>query len=443
MAARRAGKVLGWAALAVAVLVHAAMLESVASGRLNRLFNDSTHRKGQAVDFFTVYWGSIQGARGASLYTYDLPHGAAPHEPPYAYSNFRYFPGFAFTIGRLLTLLEPWPAYWLWVVLVEIGCLVGAWWSWRLAAQWGAAGGWRLAAPALWLGFTPYYLELYMGQFTLVLAVGILGLLALAEAGRERELGRTWVLTLLWKFATALYVPVFHRLRRWGVLAAAAGAVALFTLPYFALHRADLPRFARYFVMGLGAKTHAGNHGLQTLASVVAEALWPPAWALHAGPTELPLWRGGMLVLTLALVVAAWRRTLRGRLDVPLMLCLWTAMYFAVSRDVWEHHTLLLLPVLVWMLARLPRRRAGVLVAGVLLALPSPFVLVDVPGLPPEADPEPHWTLAVRLVYHAARALPAAWLLWVSYRELGSRVAGARDAAAAPAGAVAGRGSGP
>lgn len=417
-AARGAG--FAWAGLVLALLFHGAMLESLRSGRLNGLFDDATHRKGQAVDFFTVYWGSLQGLTGHSLYTYDLPHGAGPHEPPYAYSNFRYFPAFAFSIGRLLTLPQPWTAYWAWLGLSELLMLLGAWWAFRLARKWGA-GAWAPVVPALWLGFSPFYLEMYLGQFTLPLAVGILGLLDLADSGRTAALSRAWVLSLFWKFATALYLPVFHRLRQRGAVLLAAAATALFTLPYFAFHRADLPRFARYFVMGLGAKTHGGNHGLQALLSVPFEALWPRGWSLHVHGAEAPLWRGAMLVFTLALVAAAWLRTLRGEERVPVMLCLWTAMYFAVSRDVWEHHALLLLPVLTWMLARLPARRAGVLVAGILLALPTPFALVDVPGLPPETDPEPSWGLGVRLLYHAWKALPAAWLLWVAYRELEGR----------------------
>jgi hypothetical protein len=52
--------------------------------------------------------------------------------------------------------------------------------------------------------------------------------------------------------------------------------------------------------------------------------------------------------------------------------------------------------------------------------LDSPQTLLLVFAAPElEADPEPLWPPGVRLAYHAARALPAAWLLWVSYRELG------------------------
>lgn len=404
--------------LAIAAVFHLAMLESLRSGRLNPLFDDSTHRKGQAVDFFTVYWGCQQGLEGKSLYSYDLPHGSSPMEPPYAYSNFRYFPAWALSVGWLITRPAPWTAYWLWVALTEAMMLLGALWAWRLAGHWGASGNWRTVVPALWLGFSPYYLELYLGQFTLAVAWMILGLLSVAGRGDREGLGRGWVLSLFWKFATALYLPIFHRLRAWRVMLLAAGAVVLFTVPYFVLHPHDAPHFARYFVMGLGAKTHGGNHGAQALASVIAELVWPAGWALQLGGVSLPLWRGLMLALTATLTVVVWRRTLRGREDVGMMLCLWTAMYFAVSRDVWEHHTLMLLPVATWMLAKVPRLRVPVLVAWLVLALPTPFAWIDVHGLAPETDPEPYWSAGVRLGYHAVKALPAMALLWMAYREL-------------------------
>ncbi len=405
-----------WALLAMALLLHGLMLESLRSGRMDFLYNDAVHRKGRAVDFFTVYWGSLQGLEGHSLYQYDLPQGR-PGEPPYAYSNFRYFPGFAFSIGRILTLLDPWRSYGLWLALSELLWVAGALWAVRLAGRWGSGAAGQLAVGALWLGYTPGYLELYLGQFTLPLTLAILWLVSLAVRGQERALARGWVASLLWKFATSLYLPVFHRRRAWGAIGFGALAVGLFTVPYFVWHPADLPRFARYFVMGLGAKTHAGNHGLQALASVFLESVWPPAWTWTIRGIEVPLWRGLALLATLGLVGVAWRRTWVGRDEVGLQLCLWTCMYFAISRDVWEHHTLMLLPVLTYLLATQVHRRLGVGLAALALALPTPLAALDLP-MPPEVDPEPYWGLAARLAYHACKALPAAWLLWVCYREL-------------------------
>ncbi len=418
MSSSSRGRLAAGLLLAVAILFHLGMLESLRSGRLNPLFDDSTHRKGQAVDFFTVYWGSEQGLEGKSLYQYDLPHGAGPREPPYAYSNFRYFPAWAMSVGWLITRPSPWAAYWMWVAITELLLLAGALWAWRLAGEWGAPGHWRTVVAALWLGFSPYYLELYLGQFTLPLSLMILGLLSLAERDNREALGRAWVLTLFWKFATSLYLPVFHRLRAWRVMLLGAAAVLLFTVPYFLLHPHDAPRFARYFVMGLGAKTHGGNHGAQALASVGMELVWPAGWAIQVRGIPLPLWRVLMLALTATAALLAWRRTLRGRDDLGMMLCLWTAMYFAISRDVWEHHTLMLLPVATWMIARVPHLRIPALIAALLLALPTPFALIDVHGLGPEIDPEPFWNAGTRLFYHAFKALPAMALLWMAYREL-------------------------
>src|SRR5207249_3903308 len=48
-------------------------------------------------------------------------------------------------------------------------------------------------------------------------------------------------------------------------------------------------------------------------------------------------------------------------------------------------------------------------------------------GRPPEIAPEPLWPWAARLLYHAAKALPAMWVLIVCYRELAPEGAGAPE----------------
>jgi hypothetical protein len=79
----------------------------------------------------------------------------------------------------------------------------------------------------------------------------------------------------------------------------------------------------------------------------------------------------------------------------------------------------MLLPVLTWMLARLPAQRPWILASALLLVLPTPFHWIDVHGLAPEMDPEPFWSTAQRLWLHSWKALPALAILVVSYRGLG------------------------
>ena len=97
---------------------------------------------------------------------------------------------------------------------------------------------------------------------------------------------------------------------------------------------------------------------------------------------------------------------------------LWLTSYFLVGPDVYEHHWVLLLPVFAraWLL-----RPSGVL-AGlyVWLALPTVFVLVDLPGLPRQVyfEVENLWWEtghhARIFLYHAWKIVPTVGLfVWL------------------------------
>src|SRR5712692_1816418 len=96
----------------------------------------------------------------------------------------------------------------------------------------------RLAA--MWLVFTPYYLEQFMGQFSLIQAALIFGMLLLVSretgygAGATGPISRfsghfdaIWIASLIWKINTIVFVPVYVRLRRWRGLVAAGLLTAL------------------------------------------------------------------------------------------------------------------------------------------------------------------------------------------------------------------------
>jgi hypothetical protein len=108
------------------------------------------------------------------------------------------------------------------------------------------------------------------------------------------------------------------------------------------------------------------------------------------------------------------------RPDVVMHTCLWMTVYFVIYHHVWEHHYVMVLPVLV----ALSMRRESLLLWGVylLLALPTPFYLID-----PHGQVAVHeamrWTpirpLWQDLAYHASKAVP----LFVLYCALSWRIA--------------------
>ena len=272
----------------------------------------------------------------------------------------------------------------------------------------------------MWLCFTPYYLELYMGQFSFVQGALVFLMLVLTLPGARRgwAFDGAWIASVLWNQNTALFAPLMLRLKRWRALVGLALLLALTSLPYFALYPGSLGAFLRNF-RGEPPWFQLGNLGFRQL---VFDAMWSLGDVLGV---ELPQaayagvqWAvvAGLLALPLALLAGRSGRFTR-RPDVTLHLCLWMATYFLIYHHVWEHHYVMLLPVLV---ALMVRREAGLLWAiYLLLALPTPFYLIDPQGQVAVLDAM-RWTpirpLWQDLLYHASKALPTlvlyGWLAW-------------------------------
>jgi len=208
------------------------------------------------------------------------------------------------------------------------------------------------------------------------------------------------VLSLLWKQNTGLLAPLFLRQRRWRLLAVAALAVAVTSLPYFLAQPGSLGAFLGNLSSGAPAP-NLGNLGvrqfLYSLASALAPGLSPDAhlWLQRA-------W----VVLVIAVGLGL---TLRDRRPPTLLhLCLWTTSYLLIYHHVWEHHYIMALPALVM----LYRRDGSPWILGLwaLLAVWTPYIAIDPGGMAAYHAPM-RWTpLAppiVDVLYHGSKALPA------------------------------------
>ncbi len=429
----------GRAVLVLALAVHLSLWLSLHSGCWNGYTFDSTATAGlRGWDFFALYQAGHNVLHGDSAYESDNERieVAAPRYTPY-----RYLPLPAYTLGAALSLLSPLWALRLWLAVSEAVLLLCARAAWRL----GRRGDRGALLAAMWLAYTPYYLELYLGQFNTVQAALILALLlALAPAdapsgaartcqGRRRQSWRrdlAWAASLLWKQNTALFAPLWLRLRQWRTLAWGAGAVLLTSLPYFWAVPGSWAAFAGNFQAGAPA-ANLGNLGLRQWLFSALSALWPGL---------SPRGHAALQTVWVAVVIAAglaltWRAGGQGAkpLDVstgsasagrraPLeVLCLWTASFFLIYHQVWEHHYLLLLPALTVLCAR--ERAALPWVVYILLAIWTPYRLVDPAGLAAIHAPL-RWTPLspplLDVLYHGSKALPAlalwTWLAWRLWR---------------------------
>jgi hypothetical protein len=386
--------------LGVALFGHLALLVAWRVGVLNVLFFDATVTHGRrGWDFYALYQAGHNVLTGRSVYESDgsridvvIPDGT--------YTPFRYLPLSGYTVGVLLNLVSPVWAYRLWVAFTLACLLACAALTWCVVPNPDR----RARLVVMWLLYTPFFLEIYMGQFSFVQGALVFVMLVLAlrsRMGWRSDLA--WVGSVLWKQNTALFFPTMARLGRWRAIVLLILLVVLTSVPYFGLVPGSLDAFMRNF-RGETPWFQLGNLGFRQL---VFDAMWSagdvlgvdiPASAYAAAQTAVVvLFLGIPLVLTV----------LDRQVDVVYHLSMWMSTYFLVYHHVWEHHYVMILPVLVVLSMR--HESPWLWAIYVLLALPTPFRLIDPQGQVAVLDAM-RWTpirpLWQDLAYHASKAVP-------------------------------------
>ena len=332
----RASRVL----LGAAMLFHLLTLVSWRTGTLNPLFFDATVTHGvRGWDFYAMYQAGHNVLTGISAYESD-PAKIEMIIPGGTYTPFRYLPLSAYTLGVALNLVPPRWAYRLWVAFIELVLLACAVLTWHLVDNRDR----RARLTAMWLCYTPYYLEIYMGQFSFVQGTLIYVMLVLAARPRLGwGFDSAWVSSVLWKQNTALFLPLMVRLKRWRALLGLATLILLTSVPYFVLYRGSLDAFMRNLVSER-PWFQLGNLGFRQF---VFDVMWSLDDVLRLGLPESAYlaaqWAVVATLGTLALALVLLDR----RPGIVQHLSLWVTAYFMVYHHVWEHHYVMLLPVLV------------------------------------------------------------------------------------------------
>ena len=379
--------------LIAGLLIHAVFLAALGTDLLRPLFNDASHTR-RGFDFGVFYLAGQALADGRDIYSVSGAFG------------FRYLPAFAL-VASLFAQFQPLTAYLLHLCCTELFLAANLYLTWRWVA-----GPRRGLALFMWLAFSPYFLELYMGQVSFWAASLFFWLIVGLHSGRERAAGLCWAGALLVKPNALILAPALLRLRAWRVLIMGLLAGLLTSLPYFLLHPDSLAAFFATNVHGApvqGALTHAGNLGLQGgLVSVVAQLAERPLAELTT-LADLPLAGRAIIYCSqAAILVASLVATWRSRDALPL-LALWMCTFFLVYKDVWEHHYVFLQPVLVALYARSGSPKFLWIFA--FIALPTPFVLFDIePGVYGPIDPERTWGPVTSLAYRSTKLIPLGYL---------------------------------
>jgi hypothetical protein len=356
------------------------------SETLSPLFNDASLRKGIAADFFAVYQAGYNAKEGESVYLYN--EGVAT---PYSYA-FRYLPFIAYVVGIPLTFLEPFAAYYLWVVVYEALLALNVYLTYKLCNKFPIF----LIASIPWLLFTPYLLELYMGQWTFLLASFLFySIYGMLTQSKSKYL---FTITPLIKPNALLFAPPFIRHKQWGVLFATGSITALASVPYFLLFPEDVAVFMLNFSDAI--YSHGGNLGLKSLYAYVV-----------AGLLQVPNPARWFLYFTLLAGIFTIFLTFRYR-NIVLHFTLWVCLFFMIYKDVWEHHYVLLMPIFALIISTritdarelMSKRNLLFGCSFLLIALPSLFVLQL--ALSPEGLQEPNVLHPVFVIlYHSTKIL--------------------------------------
>ncbi|MGC9360333.1 MAG: glycosyltransferase family 87 protein [Anaerolineae bacterium] len=393
-------RVAGRLLLLVALLFHLSLLISWRAGFWNRFTFDSAATQGwRGWDFFAIYQAGHNVLTGASIYKSD--NDAIDVVVP-RYTPYRYLPFPAYTLGVVLNAVPPLWAFRLWTVLIVLVWWACAWLSYGMGRD-----PWERAILAsMWLLFSPFYLEIYLGQFSAIQgALVLLMLLAVSRRLPGWVLDASWAASLIWKQNTALLAPVLLRDRKWHALLVGAGAVLVTSVPYFLWYPGSIRQFGSNLVSGVPSH-QLGNLGVRQLLYSITSAVWPSLPA-DAHSSIQSAWV--IMVVVVGLVVTF----VGSRWDPALGMCFWFTTYFVVYHHVWEHHYVMLLPVLVILYHRY--RSPWLLLAYGLVALWTPYALIDPVGMAAYHAPM-RWTPldppVLDVLYHASKAAPALGL-WI------------------------------
>jgi hypothetical protein len=394
--------------LVAAVAIHVVFLASLIDPGhfLNPLFVEGMHNlgEGQGSDFYAFYQAGRYVLDAENIYAH--PMDDPDRVVPYAYF-YRYLPFVAYTIGVAANALPPRVAYWVWVVLTEAVLLLCIRATRHITRDDDLFAG----LAAMWLMYSPFYIEQYMGQLNMAMAALAFAFALAHMRGRRLASDVSWWASVILKHLTVLYTPILLRLRRYRSVAIAVLLLAVTTVPYFLLRPHGTGQFA-HDNFDLFLTPYPGNMGAIAFFMVLKMHFFPTASAHFAsiGPIGLSVTRLGVAaIMGVPTLVSLWATFGRRPFDFLESFSLWTMTYFFVFREVWEYHYVLLLPVFVLLYARTRARVLWVIYA--LAAMPTLFVFYDVPN----EQPEVVWNAFEHILNHAVKLVPLVWLfIWVA-----------------------------
>jgi hypothetical protein len=297
-------------------------------------FCDSTHRSGQASDFFTHYQASFNYWQGRSLY--QQIQLSEEKVVPYCYDKFRFFPSSPWLVGAWITSFSPWRSYWIWILINEIllGLMLFFAWRWEPTRFHYSF--------LLGMAFTPLYLEWYMGQFSFVVAASLFFIGYGLSQKKAYLTAFAFYGSVFIKYYGVILIPFFAwNFQRFKALWFGFLLLLGITfIPYFSQRPEELKLLQEAHALG---GSHGGNLGLRALLYTLGDLLHgqrvmrqipdyrlPPAVNPHERPWFSRLLYDYLWLLWFGLV--AWRTLSVDRSQDIAVLSLWILLFFSAFK---------------------------------------------------------------------------------------------------------------
>lgn len=355
--------------ISLAGIIHCFYLGGLLFGYLNQWAYDSrqfsnleTHYWALGPDFFALYEAGWDFLHGRNMYLRDdvdiSPVEALARELRHApyYTEYRYLPFYGCTLGVVLSLFPPFVAYWLWIIVNEILLGINIHMTRRLCRR---PETFALCI-VFWISPFPLFVEYFMGQYSLLMGTLVFWTAVFLIHGRKVGASVCWILSVLLKSYTLLLAPLFYRLKRRADILICAVLIGVTSVPYFLTFPAGFEKFYGYNLKGpVGEGTsqlYMGSQGVQTALQALANLLRLQTVQFSLFSAQVSVARLLIILFSLSILVFLVVITFRQEYDPLSLYCLWVMTLFLLYRDLWEHHYVMLIPVLVLMTSteRLP-----------------------------------------------------------------------------------------
>jgi len=368
-----------------ALCVHIFLVFSLIFQYLNPFFYDCGYVPGQGADFFAFYQAGYNVIFGLN------PYNVYPgyHSVPYNYIFF-YHPFVAFTYGVFFALFPPFTAYWIYVIINLLLIWYSCFLTYRICKALNKPKWVMYIATGMWLCFTPFYVELFVGQINLL--VGILTFFSLyAEFSKKEAIGTfCWTLGSLFKTMPYLLIPATlsnNRSRKvaYNVIISIIATI-VFPLAYIYQYLYFGVTKTGAFIERMG---HGANFELRSIFYYLSVYFTGSnSWFVEY--TMLLFIISFLVCFGLASIATIYSN------DYLVSITLFVCAYFLVATGIFEATYTFLLPFLIMLWIRDDRRKKWFLIF-IFLAIPTPAYIWNLYNL---------WDFPFILIFKLFKIIP-------------------------------------